>query len=670
MSLTMFIGSLSRSGSSAVEPPDDALTAGPDQTVDSGDTVQLAANKVGVWSTSGTGTFDDDTLPNAVYTPSTIDFLTNVTLTIVSGVETDSLDVEFLITSSWLIANITSINYYHDPDDAVLSAGNISTFSDKKGATITPVGTVQVVTDTDLGPTAKAMVFNGTSNGLTTAIKSFQSAYYVAKRDAGNRLHQVATSNTSTSHYAGVTFNGTTSRKNITKSNTSTRYEYSFDAGDTGSWKVYGYRNEKDYLENGVKIYQNTTSTNTTPTTTATNMQFGFAAEGDGGGAIWSSGVGFQGRFAACILASTEVTIDEHYLILKHLHQKYATLSVRTEYYEPYFGEEMAGNPILFGHPNGTGDPQFYSGNEMLHTNGITYAMGKTNPSSGVMASSADGISYSSISGVKISGVRSAYIFPKNLDTSLNEIWCFFTRRIGSQDDTITLYNCTNIATGGGTWANVQDVITLAGVNTNLGSSYLAITVTCAPFKIGSTYYVMLNAFFNTASLTNSDVVLCSSSDLLTWTAIRKILLTNVSPIGLFPPYSQHILGGDVALVNGRLCMPVTVGHNDSDTEGEKKQYLASVVVADINTANWEISRHTMLENSVIAGDWEQRRVYDWSWTYDYATDATGKTPVLVDNKYKALYSGHSLASATTEKNIGLYGVVYIDRRVFKTIQL
>ena len=670
MSLAQFIGTLGRGGTTIVEPPDDTLNAGPDQAVDSGDTVQLAANKAGVWSTTGTGTFDDDTLPNAIYTPSVDDLLTNVTLTIVSGEETDSLEVEFSITQAYLLANVSKIAYWHDAADAVLSGGNISTFADKKGVTINAQGTVQVVTDTDLSPTAKAMVLNGTNNGLNTNRVTYASAIYVAKRDAGNRLHQVATSNASTSHYAGFTFNSTTSRKNITKSDTATRYEYSFDAGDTGSWKIYGYRNERDYTENFNRVFQNTTSTNTTPTTTATLMQFGYSAEGDNGSPSWASGTGFQGRLADVILFSTEITIDEYYLFMKHLHQKYPVPTVRTEFFEPYFGEEIAGNPILWGHPNGSGDDQFYSGNELLHTDGITYAMGKTNPSAGVMASSSDGEAYTAISGVKISGVRSAYIFPKNLDTSLNEIWCFFTRRVGSQDDTVTLYNCTNITSSGGTWANVQDVITLTAVNTALSSTYLAITVTCAPFKIGSTYYVLLNAFFNTASLTNSDVVLCSSSDLLTWTAIRKILLTNASPIGLFPPYSQHILGGDVALVNGRLCMPVTVGHNDSDTQGEKKQYLASVVVADINTVNWEISRHTMLENSVVAGNWKQRRVYDWSWTYDYAVDPTGKTPVLVDEKYKGLFSGHSLASATTELNIGLYGVVYIDKRVFKIIQL
>jgi hypothetical protein len=71
--------------------PSPIANAGPDQTICAGSTVTLAGSvsgsaTSGIWTTSGTGTFDDPTSMTAIYTPSAADILAGtVTLTLTTN---------------------------------------------------------------------------------------------------------------------------------------------------------------------------------------------------------------------------------------------------------------------------------------------------------------------------------------------------------------------------------------------------------------------------------------------------------------------------------------------------------------------------------------------------------------------------------------------------------
>jgi hypothetical protein len=509
MALGLFIKGIN---GNAVSIPQ-SLNAGPDQTVNSGDVVLLAANQPGTWTTTGTGTFDDNGISNPVYTPSVHDLaLGSITMTLTVGTTSDSVIITFAITEAYLLAEIPISHFWH-ADDATDTAGNLTAWVDRKaGVASTNIGTPTVTANAIDGH--KTVNFDGSASGLSIPRIAFKSISIGMKYTAsGSRILHVPSSNISTNFHAGIFMITGSNTLTVGMSGDNHRNDYYLttpekdaDVADNVFYD-YSFRDIVHFRRNMKTCYPVHETTTVDTSSTATNMFLCCRRRGDN----TSTADQFaKASIPYIILSTTAWTQDQTLIVGRFVAQNWPTVQPEdTQYLVPLAAERFASGPLDSGHSSGGGAGNFYPPGVVKTTE--FYIMAKAANNTGCMIQSNDsgvGATWVEVAGAKIDSTATAafngtYAYRDGAmyyDGSTFHNWFVARNNVGVES-----IGYTSAATATAGRAAGTQKLTAAQVNTALSTSYTGLGSPKLR-KIGTQFYLLVSAYDSTGG----DIILCT----------------------------------------------------------------------------------------------------------------------------------------------------------------
>jgi hypothetical protein len=599
MSLSIFISSLKTAADTA--PVETPFTAGPDQSVNSGDTVQLAGSEAGTWTTSGSGTFDDNTLANAVYTPSEHDIVLGViTLTLTTSEASDSVQLTFVVTEAYVL---TLVSRYWDAEDATDSGGNLTAWVDRKAAAaMTNVGTPTVTTNALSGK--KAVSIDGTSSALATPRVNYKSLK--------------------------VTYGASGDNKRLTYWMTAA--EMDTDPGDNLFYN-YSFRNLIDFRRNMLQQFSDTETTTTDTTSTATNMFFGCRRLGNN--------TGTADQFAkvdwcAIFLTTTEWTVDQSIIIDRYINARWPAIhTVTGQQYLPIAASvsERSTTSLGNGHTNGGGAGNFYPAGVVLVGSNL-HVMAKAPNNTGCMRTATTSnyktmpwseVASGKITSQAVAGFNETYAYRAGtmyFDGSLYHNW--FTARNGSAIESIGHVSNASVTAARG---NGVRKLTAAMINAALGTSYTSCS-TASVRRVNGQWYMVCGAYDGT----KNDIILCSMSD-ATGTSITPLKVL----ISANMPYNW---AGCCCIVeyNGKFIAFFHKGLLET-SRGQRAVYMA---ISDTFDGTYKEFLYPILE-----ARWTTTGAFDEGGAYDpemlVENDGNYLTPQLVNGEWLLFFAGYTL---------------------------
>lgn len=634
MSLRFFISTLRTVTSDELVP---ALNAGPDQTIDSGDNIQLAGNHAGLWTTTGTGAFDDATLPSPVYTPTVHDLALGVlTMTLTVGEAVDTVSITFNITQAYFL---TLVSHFWHADDATDTAGNLTGWVDRKaGAAMSLIGTPTVTSAAINGH--KTVNTDGTSSALVTpriAIKSLSLGLkYTA---SGSRVLHIPSSNISTNFHAGIFIITGSNTLTVGMSGDNHRNDYYLttpekdaDVADNVFYD-YSFRDIVHFRRNMKTCYPIHETTTTDVTSTATNMFLFARRRGDNTGTTDQFA---KGSLAYFIIATTAWTQDQTIIVGRFIHQEWPSLSPEdSQYMYPLAAQNRTTSALDTGHSSGGGAGNYYPP-AVIRVPAATYVMAKATNNTGCLIKSVDGntpfseVATGKITSTATSNFNGTYAYRDgSMFSDGTTAYCWFVARNNTAVEQIGLATAT-VAAIESTWTNLGLKLAVATVNTALGTAYIGLgSPRCR--KVGSQYYLLVSAY----DATGGDIIICTMTaiDGGTITPIQKIHERNL-------PY--HTVYASSVIHHLNRYMMITHNGWFETTRGERNMTIVATAEGGSITGPYSFRSITPL----LEPRYTTSGAFDEGGTYDpevlVENDGTGLTPVINGGLIRVFWAGVS----------------------------